>query len=52
VRQIRYHEAAEQELFSEIGYLEAQSEALGRRFLAEVVAAEDFLRQFPLSLTN
>jgi len=46
---IRYHEAAEEELLNEIGYLELQARGLGRRFLAEIRRAEDFIAQFPES---
>jgi len=44
---VRYHEAAEQELLSAIGFLEASTEGLGRRFFREVQEAEDFLMKFP-----
>ena len=37
----RYHEAAEEELLHEIGYLEFQAQGLGRRFFAEIRRAED-----------
>ncbi|MBV9743866.1 MAG: type II toxin-antitoxin system RelE/ParE family toxin [Acidobacteriia bacterium] len=47
MRTVRYHEAAEQELLSEIGYLENCAEDLGRRFLTEILKAEDFLVEFP-----
>jgi len=36
VTPVRYHEAAEEELLHEIGYLELRAEGLGRRFFAEV----------------
>jgi plasmid stabilization system protein ParE len=49
VKTIRYHEAAEVELLNEVGYLELRTEGLGRRFLAEVRRAEDFIAQFPQS---
>lgn len=45
--EVRYHEAAQQELLSEIGYLELCGEDLGRRFLREILRAETFLAQFP-----
>lgn len=46
---LRYHEAAEEELLNEIGYLELQAKGLGRRFFAEVRRAEDRIAQFPQS---
>ncbi|MGD9726927.1 MAG: type II toxin-antitoxin system RelE/ParE family toxin [Nitrospiraceae bacterium] len=46
---IRYHEAAEEELLNEIGYLEARTQGLGRRFFAEVQRAEKRIAQFPES---
>lgn len=46
---VRYHEAAEDELLNEIGYLELQTKGLGRRFFAEIRKAEDFIVQFPES---
>ena len=47
--QVKYHEAAEDELLREIGYLELQAAGLGRRFLAEIRRAEDLIAQFPES---
>jgi hypothetical protein len=44
---VRYHEAAEQELLIEIGYLDLRAEGLGRRFLEEVRRAESLMAQFP-----
>ena len=44
---VRYHEAAEEELLHEIGYLELRAEGLGRRFFAEVWRAEKLISQFP-----
>ncbi len=44
---VRYHEAAEEELLHEIGYLELRADGLGRRFLAEVRRAEKLISQFP-----
>ena len=38
---VSYHEAAEGELLSEIGYLELRAGGLGRRFFAEVRRAEN-----------
>jgi toxin ParE1/3/4 len=46
---LRYHEAAEEELLNEIGYLELQAQGLGRRFFAEIRRAEDRIVQFPQS---
>jgi hypothetical protein len=34
---LRYHEAAEEELLNEIGYLELQAKGLGRRFFTEIL---------------
>jgi plasmid stabilization system protein ParE len=49
VTPVRYHEAAEEELLNEIGYLELRGKGLGRRFFAEVQRAEKFISQFPES---
>jgi len=49
VTPVRYHEAAEDELLNEIGYLELQAKGLGRRFLAEVHRTEILLAQFQQS---
>ena len=46
---VKYHEAAENELLHEIGYLELRANGLGRRFFAEVRRAEDLMAQFPES---
>lgn len=46
---VRYHEAAEDELLNEIGYLELRANGLGRRFFAEVRRAENLMAQFPES---
>ena len=46
---VKYHEAAEEELLHEIGYLELRATGLGRRFLAEVERAERAISQFPES---
>jgi plasmid stabilization system protein ParE len=46
---IRYHRAAEDELLSEIGYLELRVPGLGRRFYREVQRAERLIAQFPQS---
>jgi plasmid stabilization system protein ParE len=45
----RYHQAAEDELLTEIGYLELRVPGLGRRFYSEVQRAENFLAKFPES---
>jgi hypothetical protein len=44
---VRYHEAAEEELLNEIGFLELQAKELGRRFFAEIRRAERLIVQFP-----
>jgi plasmid stabilization system protein ParE len=46
---VRYHEAAEDELLNEIGYLELRLQVLGRRFYGEVQRAEKRLSEFPES---
>lgn len=46
---LRYHEAAEEELLNEIGYLEVQAQGLGRRFFSEIRRAEDRIVQFSQS---
>ena len=46
---LKYHEAAEEELLSEITYLELRLPGLGRRFYREVQRAEKVLAQFPES---
>lgn len=46
---VRYHEAAEEELLNEIGYLELRAKGLGRSFFAEVRRAESLISQFPES---
>ena len=46
---LKYHEAAQDELLNEIGYLELQAKDLGRRFYAEVRRAERLISQFPES---
>ncbi|MFN3680698.1 MAG: type II toxin-antitoxin system RelE/ParE family toxin [Nitrospira sp.] len=46
---VKYHEAAEEELLNEIGYLELRAQGLGRRFFAEVRRAEHLIAQFPES---
>jgi len=49
VTPVRYHEAAENELLNEIGYLELRAKGLGRPFFAEVRRAESLIAQFPES---
>jgi len=46
---VKYHEAAEDELLTEVGYLELRASGLGRRFFSEVLRAEHFIAQFPES---
>ena len=46
---VRYHEAAEDELLHEIGYLELRANGLGRRLFAEVRRAEKLISQYPES---
>jgi len=46
---VNYHEAAENELLKEIGYLEQRASGLGRRFFVEVSRAERLIAQFPES---
>jgi len=46
---VKYHQAAEDELLGEIGYLEMRVPGLGRRFLAEVRTAEDRIARYPES---
>jgi len=43
VTPVRYHEAAEDELLDEIGYLELQAKGLGQRFFAEVRRTENLI---------
>ena len=43
----RYHEAALDELLTEVGYLELRAKGLGRRFLEEVRRAERLIARFP-----
>ena len=42
MRKIAYHEAAEQELLSEVVYLESRATGLGREFLEAIAKAETF----------
>ncbi len=46
---VRYHQAAEDELLQEIGYLELRTIGLGRRFFAEVRRVENLIAEFPES---
>ena len=46
---VRYHQAAEDELLNEVGYLELRVPGLGRRFYADVRRAEGLIAQFPES---
>jgi hypothetical protein len=46
---VRYHQAAEDELLNEIGYLELRVPGLGRRFYADVRKPESLIAQFPES---
>ncbi|MHB8652713.1 MAG: type II toxin-antitoxin system RelE/ParE family toxin [Terriglobia bacterium] len=46
---VKYHEAAEDELLNEIGYLELRLPGLGRRFYAEIRRAEELISKFPES---
>ena len=41
---VSYHEAAEEELLDEIGYLEVRAKGLGRRFFDEVRRGDARLR--------
>ena len=47
MKPLRYHEATEEELINEIGYLALQAHGLGRRFFNEVRHAETRIAQFP-----
>jgi hypothetical protein len=49
VKTVRYHEAAQNELLREIGYLELRAKGLGRRLLREVTRAETMIAEFPES---
>jgi hypothetical protein len=49
VRPVKCHEAAEDELLNEIGYLELRTHGLGRRFFAGVRSVENLIAQFPES---
>jgi plasmid stabilization system protein ParE len=49
VTPLRYHQAAEDELLNEIGYLELRVPGLGRRFYGEVRRAESHIAEFPES---
>ena len=47
MKRVQWHEAAEDELLNEIGYLELQAPGLGRRFFAEVARVEALIAEFP-----
>lgn len=46
---VHYHDAAEEELLDEIGYLELRTAGLGRRFFGEVRNVENLISRFPES---
>ena len=46
---LSYHEAAEEELLREIGYLELRNKGLGKRFFAEIRRAEKIISKYPES---
>ncbi len=47
MRKVVYHEAAEQELLSEVVYLESRATGLGHKFLEAIAKAETFLMNTP-----
>jgi hypothetical protein len=49
VNRVRYHPAAEEEVLSEISFLELRVPGLGRRFYGEVQRAEKLIAEFPES---
>jgi len=49
VKAVRYHEAADSELLTAVGYLELRTKGLGRRLLAEIRKAETIIAEFPES---
>ncbi len=49
MKAVRYHEAAESELLTAVGYLELRTKGLGRRLLAEIRRAESLIAEFPES---
>jgi len=49
VKAVRYHEAADSELLTAVGYLELRTKGLGRRLFAEVRKAEALIAEFPES---
>lgn len=49
MNRIEYHEAAEQELYDQIGYLELRAAGLGARLFGEVKRFEKLIFQFPES---
>jgi plasmid stabilization system protein ParE len=48
VVEIRWHEAAETELYEALGFLELRAKGLGRRLLSEVRRTSARLAKFPL----
>ena len=52
MKRVKWHEAAEDELLNEIGYLELQAPGLGRRFFAEVARVEALIVEFPEAATE
>jgi len=49
VTPLNYHEAAEEELLREIGYLELRTKGLGKRFFGEIRRAEKIISKYPES---
>ncbi len=49
MKAVRYHEAADSELLTAVGYLELRTKGLGRRLLAEIRKAETIIAEFPES---
>lgn len=47
MRAVHYHEAAEDELLTQIAYLERRAQGLGRRFFEEVKRAEGLIAESP-----
>ena len=46
--EVRYHDAAEAELFEALGFLELRAKGLGRRLLGEVRRTAARIAEFPL----